>query len=71
MQRVSGILNMDDPNLRKRKLNILFKLFDVNELVEKSKIPAQAFLNILADIDGNNAEDALSRYKNDQTKVEI
>lgn len=62
---------MDDPNLRKRKLNILFKLFDVNELVEKSKIPAQAFLNILADIDGNNAEDALSRYKNDQTKVEI
>lgn len=66
---VSNILNIDDSAIRKRKLNILFTLFKVDEIVEKSQIPAQSFLNILHDIDGNDASNALNQYlRNKNTK---
>lgn len=61
---VSNILNIDDPSMRKRKLNILFTLFKVEEIVEKAGIPSKAFESILKDIDGNVAEQVLNNYKN-------
>jgi uncharacterized membrane protein YwzB len=65
---VSGILNIDEPMYRKRKLNILFTLFDVEDVVKNSKIPVTAFEKILDDIDGNQATEALKSYKDGNDK---